>query len=297
MGKKDRKHREKKLKKLRREVAALKAAAAESKKGQVGERNADRNFETGKTLTEFTIFEKLAPELRQMIWKEALPGAQAVKITADGYNYQERPTLMITTHRFCYRGKASYIPSPLLFVNSESRAIVNADYPLVFAAQLGGRPIRFNFKKDTLYFECPSAMVNFYGGTLPMFNPELQTFGFIHDMDDVHNKVQHVAVGNTQFYKNVVGGTLNLFKALKTVILGDLRDHDESEAPDTLIKFMLGEEKLRWGWELAQTFKSVEDGNMPKIRRLRKDEFDDHIEKEYKVCLNCGVSLLLLILK
>lgn len=230
-----------------------------------------------------------------MIWKEALPGVQAVRITADGYNFRDRPTLMTKMNRYCYRGKASYVPSPLLAVNSESRTIVESQYPLVFGAQLGGRPIRFNYKKDILYFECPSAMINFYGGTLPMFTPELQVFGFSHDMSQVHDKVQHVAIGNIKFYKSAVGATLNLFKVLKTVVLGDTKGENHFATNDQILDFITGDKRMTYGWERYQTFKTPDDGNMPLVERLRIDEFNKLVEVKYKVCFQFDGTCYLLI--
>lgn len=243
-----------------------------------------KTYKIGKTLTEFKLFNQFAPEIRAMIWKEALPDAQAVKITADGYNYQERPTLMRSMNRYVYRAKASYVPSPLLSVNREAHAIVESQYPLSFATQLGGRPIRFNFKMDILYFECPTAMVSFYGGTLPMFNPELQVFGFRLDMSEIHNKVQHVAIGNVKFYKAAVGATLNQFKALKTVALSVTQGENFLDPHDKILDFVTGDKRLAYGWERYQNFKTPEDGNMPLVERLRPDEFNKLVEVKYKVC-------------
>jgi hypothetical protein len=244
----------------------------------------DRPWETGKTLTEFHLFKKLAPEIRQMIWLEVFPNAQAVKITEDGLHADVRLSFLRLTHNYIYRAKVTYVPSPLLFVNRESRAMVMSKYPLAFAAQLGGRPIRFNFQKDILYFESPAAMINFYGGTLPNFQSELETFGYKYNMSEVHDKVQHVAVGNVNVYKGVVGGTLNQFRALKTVILGDAKGQDVGEPYDMILDFITGDERLGFGWQRFQNFKTPEDRNMPLVERYRKDHFEKLIKEDYKVC-------------
>lgn len=249
----------------------------------------DRPWETGKTLTEFRLFKKLAPELRQMIWAECLPGAQAIKISADGYNTMYKVSMIRRVHRHVYRAKATYHPSPLLFVNRESRAILTSKNPLAFATQLGGRPIRFNFSRDILYFDDPMALINFYGGTLPLFRPELEKFGFVYDMSEVHDKVQHVAVGNIRLYKGTIGGTLNQFKALKTVILGGASGEDTGAPYDMVVDLMTGDERLIFGWERFQNFKTPEDNNMPSVERYRKDQFDRLVLKDYAVCSSSSV--------
>ncbi|KAF8854513.1 hypothetical protein BDZ45DRAFT_676895 [Acephala macrosclerotiorum] len=269
----------------RKERAALKPAdhPSNQKRGHGFKINPGRQHETGKTLTEFTIFDQLAPELREMIWNFALNGqARAVKIIGDGFNHELRPTLLATTHRYTYRAKASYVPSALLGVNRESREIVNKQYPLAFGPQLCGRPIRFNFSRDILYFESPNAMINFYGGTLPMFNMELDVYGFSIDMNEVHNKVQHVAVGHIRYFKAMVGATLNQYKNLKTVILGAEVGDSQYDTHDTTVDYLTGDMRMLLGWERYQTFKTFADGNYPNVLRYRADAFKKKIDEDYK---------------
>ncbi|KAE8450826.1 hypothetical protein EG329_005739 [Mollisiaceae sp. DMI_Dod_QoI] len=282
VDKKGRKNK-KKSRRRHRELPTLKPVddSSNQKSQRIFKINSDVSHDTGKTLTEFTLFNELAPEIREMIWKEALPGPQAVKVTSNGVNDEDPPTLLSTTHRFTYRAKASYVPSALLAVNRESRAVVNCQYPLVFAAQLGGRPIRFSFSKDVLYFESPSAMVSFYGGTLPMFNTEIEKFGYFHDMKEVHDKVQHVAVGVIRAYKATVGATLNQYKELKTALLGTDIGDDMEDLYDTVMDYVTGDKRLNWGWERHQNFKTTEDGNMPEIERYRTDVFLKKLELDY----------------
>ncbi|CZR52641.1 uncharacterized protein PAC_02518 [Phialocephala subalpina] len=310
MSKKDRQNKKKKLHVRRKERAALKPAdhSSNQKPGRAFKINPDGPYETGnpsslritahhffatdiltgrfqplgKTPTEFTLFNKLAPEIHEMIWNYALNDqAQAIKIIGDGYNHELRPTLLSTTHRFTYRAKASYVPSVLLEVNSESRDIVNKQYPLAFGPQLGGRPIRFNFSRDILYFESPNAMINFYGGTLPMFNVELDVYGFSEDMNEVHDNVQHVAVGHIRYFKGTVGATLNQYKNLKTVILGAEVGDDQYAANEIVVDYLTGDRRLQWGWERYQNFKTVPDGNYPSVLRYRADAFKKKVDEEY----------------
>ncbi|KUJ13449.1 uncharacterized protein LY89DRAFT_158369 [Mollisia scopiformis] len=122
-NKKERRNKKKKNSQLHRERAALKRVTrlGNSDGDNKFKFDPDRPYETGKTLTEFTLFNELAPEVRFMIWKEAFPAPQAVKIRSDAVNYEQRPTLLTVVHRMRYRAKGSYVPSPLLSSSTCSR--------------------------------------------------------------------------------------------------------------------------------------------------------------------------------
>jgi len=103
--------------------------------------------------TEFKYFMKFPVEVREMIWKEALPKYQVVKIDNAG---SHRGGSSFWTHEDApfdqaFIAKASYaIPAPL-HTNLESRTVAKRNYDLAFSEQLGGNPIYFNFDTDTIY--------------------------------------------------------------------------------------------------------------------------------------------------
>ncbi|KAE9364297.1 hypothetical protein N431DRAFT_310427, partial [Stipitochalara longipes BDJ] len=90
-------------------------------------------------LANFTFFPKLAPELRDMIWKLAISRARVIKLT----NSKK-------SELSSYKLYARHRTPPLLHTNRESRTIALTFYIRAFSSRIG-HPIYFDFARDYLY--------------------------------------------------------------------------------------------------------------------------------------------------
>lgn len=108
-----------------------------------------------KKLTEFTLFPKLAPELRNMVWELARPGPNLVTIKFTETALDEG--------KIEVKLGASYNIPTMLAVNKEARSIILKSYNAAFKKNLDGKIIYFDFKRDGLIFDTETAMSRFYG--------------------------------------------------------------------------------------------------------------------------------------
>jgi hypothetical protein len=102
-----------------------------------------------KKLTEFPVFNKLAPELREMIWGFALPEANTVEI------WVSRKCQVIQGEgkwEYIYELHASYTVPAILQTSQESRAIAKKFYKKIFEGEFANKPIVwFNQFQDVLW--------------------------------------------------------------------------------------------------------------------------------------------------
>lgn len=101
------------------------------------------NVESTPSL-EFTIFPKLLPELRIMIWRFAANHERTITIHDFGGSECHR------TGRFA-KHNATAVPG-VLHANSEARATGFMHYTLRFGPQFNGNPIYFNCNADGICF-------------------------------------------------------------------------------------------------------------------------------------------------
>lgn len=101
------------------------------------------NVESTPSL-EFTIFPKLLPELRIMIWRFAANHERTITIHDFGGSECHR------TGRFA-KHNATAVPG-VLHANSEARATGLKHYTLRFGPQFNGNPIYFNCNADGICF-------------------------------------------------------------------------------------------------------------------------------------------------
>ncbi|KAN0112358.1 hypothetical protein V8E51_005309 [Hyaloscypha variabilis] len=95
-----------------------------------------------KKLTEFTCFKKLAPELRIIIWKFAMPGANVVEILVDeGRDEDYNMTIIPCAH---------YKVPTLLQVSRESRGFALQIYTKILPNSFSDKPVFFNLDVDVL---------------------------------------------------------------------------------------------------------------------------------------------------
>lgn len=114
-------------------------------------------------LEEFTLFPKLAPELRDMIWKLALPKPRTISITAeplfdwntvadDPYIADDDPSI-----QFKLVSNACPMPRGVFLTCRESRTLALKRYSPAFKNQLE-KWLYFDWKNDTLCFDDILAM-------------------------------------------------------------------------------------------------------------------------------------------
>ena len=104
---------------------------------------------------EFTVFPKLLPELRIMIWRFSANNQRTITIHDFGGSGCQR------TGRFA-KHNATAVPG-VLHANSEARATAFKHCTLRFGPQFNGNPIYFNYNADGLCFPNFNDLDTFYG--------------------------------------------------------------------------------------------------------------------------------------
>jgi len=140
---------------------------------------------------EFTVFPKLAPEMRMEIWKIALPSR----------------IITIDTNCHPFTITESEKISRLLHVNKEARSVVLRTYQPSFSA-IDGRPRYFDFRKDTLQIR-----------TAHVAMLDLRPSRFSEDLSKVQNLEYH---GENLFCcqtQESFDKQLQPFKSLKNLIV------------------------------------------------------------------------------
>jgi hypothetical protein len=107
------------------------------------------------TVVEFTVFHKLLPELRIMVWRFAANHQRTITIHDFGGSGCQR------TGRFT-KHNATAVPG-VLHTNSEARTTALKHYTLLFGPQFNGNPIFFNYNADGLCFPNFNNLDAFYG--------------------------------------------------------------------------------------------------------------------------------------
>ena len=112
----------------------------------------------------FTLFPDLPGELQIMIWKFAtlLTEPRTFRVTTRrGSEGKDRDWLLYPYRRHAH---PSYNEVPILFhTTREARATALMSYQLSFSNEFAGKPVYFNFKRDTFLFESLTSMFIFAG--------------------------------------------------------------------------------------------------------------------------------------
>jgi hypothetical protein len=112
-----------------------------SKRGAFMEVFAHSN--TGKDLTNFTLFPNLPRELRKKIFEVAMPSPRTITITTA----QGGPS-------YCMQSNArGILPTSLMHVCCASREIALRKYEKAFKESLQHQPIYFDWDNDSVYFD------------------------------------------------------------------------------------------------------------------------------------------------
>jgi hypothetical protein len=94
---------------------------------------------------EFTCFPKFPREIRDMVWKHALPGANTIQIYAVATPWTRLPREL----------KASYKVPTLLHVSQESRLVAKKHYDTIyhdkFGDEFGEKPVYLDPTLDVLF--------------------------------------------------------------------------------------------------------------------------------------------------
>jgi hypothetical protein len=183
----------------------------------------------------FTLFPKLAIELRQMIWCYAadLIEPQTIKIKVQGiHKYRRRGRYhirrSIENKVRCTIQPDSYNVPGLLQVSPEAlQAIttITKKYHLSFKKELGGKPIYVNFTRDTLYFE---SVVDFLAFDRPEVRQVVLAGSAPTDVREVlfpkqtllEKELQYLAICDSLSPELIT--IISLFEKLKGVVLEDV---------------------------------------------------------------------------
>jgi hypothetical protein len=115
---------------------------------------ASTNFSDLNPLEEFTLFPKLATEIRLMIWGHALPGPRIITISQDF----DGPC---GNYGLVYTLTSEQLTPAMLRVNREARAVAFKHYTPSFYG-VNGRPQLFDHSKDILHITTnPTTLWNF----------------------------------------------------------------------------------------------------------------------------------------
>ena len=200
-----------------RKYQADKAASTDNR-GKKASAPASRR-KSGTKISQFTLFPRLPPELREMVWLFTLPNRQVIKIKSrepSEWDWEEGAWLSSC--------KASYNIHTALITTQESRNAARKRYEQVFAEQLG-IPIWFNFAKDVLFFVNKQAMSSFHGGI--KFASGLITWHYTtatqsllnkFDMSMFFEKVKHLVIGGDSYWATRLS-VLHKFQSLETLVL------------------------------------------------------------------------------
>jgi hypothetical protein len=106
-------------------------------------------------IKEFTLFPSLPTELRLKVWENAMPENRVVTVTVDRHSGYHRRDSTEFHNEGCFKSPGyalGHASLPLVFqINHESRSVGLKHYKLSFFEVFAGRPVYFDFTKDTLH--------------------------------------------------------------------------------------------------------------------------------------------------
>jgi len=234
------------------------------------------NTDSSTDLRKFTVFPKLAPELRDMIWKLALPQPQTISIAATPL-FDWGTIAETDPHEFKLTSDASLMPLGLFLACKESRAIALKRYSRLFKRLLG-KSVYFDWKNDTLCLNDPCAWYQFCdisrlngltGCKLRRAMPRWQKYvRCIALRRDIPGE-DYDELGEMLFLK--------AFPSLKTLII----EEDYRPAPRPQNQDSINDKNnqvLRKAWK--QQLKNDDEWKLPRIIWLTPDEMNRMVESE-----------------
>jgi len=237
------------------------------------------------SLTEFTLFPKLPAELRDQIWKFALPGPRTITVIRRplknwAYRYTtitdrlRRTRLGLPTGKndqFVKANTRGVLPTPLIHACHESRQIVLRRYELAFAEFLHEDPIYFSFDYDCLYFEDTMAFQAAFDGVLFDWPPSPSDHATCW-----RKQLRHLAIGGKTFasWKTDFMGDLWTLKSF--IIEENWRwDHLDSEEREGVKARIIASLENMW-----RSHMHSDSARLPEISFVGKEELERKVHDE-----------------
>lgn len=224
-------------------------------------------------IEQFTLFKKMPLELRRFVWNNVLPAPQTIYITVNGFA-QSIWSGNVKKSVWIHRASATYKVPYLLTVSRETRQEVMINHPPSFAPQFGGVPIYYNHKHDLLHFDCPEAVLHFYGGSAPNYLPRSLTRGYRLNMRQFHTTVSQIAIGKVRASEGMLGGIFNQMKGLKVVLIENLIQRVEGAS--IIREYCDGSKELEMGWEEYTVVRNAT--NKVQLKLVTCDAFKEMIQ-------------------
>lgn len=227
-------------------------------------------------LTEFTLFPKLPAELRDQIWKFALPGPRTITISVRrcSENQAEGERRGFTFNSSDFRTEANsqgLLPTTLLHACHESREIVLGRYELAFLEPLQDNGTWIDWDRDCLYFEETRSFRLCCGG----WNQSILVQPLPHHVICWQKKLRHLAIGGDNFDEWETN-RMEYLGTLKTLVLEDPEDD----------YYLTREEKEDWKGETIALLENIwrphmsSNSSLPKITFVTDEELERRSEVE-----------------
>jgi hypothetical protein len=114
------------------------------------------------TSREFTLFPKLPPELRDVVWKFTLPDPRILTLLCHRISLTDQKPILFTTDAVS-KANVNAVATPLLHTCSRSRQIALGRYECAFDGLLN-HPIYFDWERDTVYMKLKTSFAAFTRG-------------------------------------------------------------------------------------------------------------------------------------
>ena len=219
-----------------------------------------------KTAQSFTLFPKLAPELKDMVWEFSLPGPRMITIAGDFSNEATLANHISWHHDPSFKINANTISTSLLQTCSRSRQIALRHYEPAFDRRFK-HPIYFDWKRDTIVIK---------GGGLLTFDALMgmpsENVTYPKDVQDWRPKIRRMAICSPSIH-NLMQRSANKwladFKSLSTMIW-------------VVPQFLHGGVQIAWETRFREIFKAEwkkymkagDKTTFPDVEFLTKEEME-----------------------
>jgi hypothetical protein len=140
------------------------------------------------TSREFTLFPKLPPELRDMVWKFTLPDPRILNLLCHRPTHNDQEPILFSRDAVS-KANVNGVATPLLHTCSRSRQIALGRYERAFNDLLD-HPIYFDWERDTVYMKLKASFAAFTGGWRRLARTPTPP----RDVEIMQAKIQHIAI-------------------------------------------------------------------------------------------------------
>lgn len=236
----------------------------------------------------FTLFRELPLELREMVWKMALPRPRMVTVSAEQVHPRDitRADIWSSPYNPGYYNllsDARAVPCGLFHACQESRAVALRRYSLAFEGELG-TPLYIDWLGDTLCLESFQAM--YYLSD----RPRRRLLGLERGKAAPiwQGKIHHIALRGHLWG---LGGAppcgiqyLSSFPKLQTLMIKKLWPaHDRERRGRRLSEFDDKRDKGLHRWWMDE-LDTNDESKLPRITWLEPDDFQRKMEEEKVAC-------------